>query len=58
MDEATLKERLRQYGSKIRCFCPGKNGDRPHFVRKRTFSTCGHNSRKRGLSPMAFSVDL
>jgi hypothetical protein len=28
-----------------------KNGDRPHFVRKRTFSNCGENIRKWGLSP-------
>jgi ribosomal protein S6E (S10) len=35
---ATIEERLRLYSSKTRCFCPRKNGDRPHFVRKRTFS--------------------
>ncbi len=25
MDEATLKERLRQYGLKTRCFCPSES---------------------------------
>jgi len=32
MDEATLKETLRQYSSKTRYFCPKKNEARPHFL--------------------------
>jgi len=33
-----------------------KNGDRPHFVRKRTFSNCGENIRKWGLPPFFLPI--
>jgi len=53
MDEATLKEKLRQYGSKTRCFCPSES----KATRiKASLSSPSERSRARSAFLTVFSL--